>query len=283
MKKTVNFLLYGNFFIASCALAQTLQTCRILHFKTESFNFLSIFITAATFVLYNLHKPITFLLKQQVIENQRFRLTKQFSRPLSILTVLAVVLCCFLFFKLKILTQLILVAAAFLSLGYILPVLGGGRRLRDLAFLKIFLIAIVWSVVTVILPTAEMGGATAFDGKIGLLFIERAAFIFALTMPFDIRDMAWDSATEVQTIPLSIGIGRAKYLAFAALIFSFSMSCVLCKMGIYSIGQLAAVGFSLVVSGGVVSFSNENRSDYFFYGLTDGMMWLQSGLLFFAF
>ena len=95
--KIINFLLYGNVFIALCAYSQTVQTCRFLGDDNVSQSVLPIFVAAATFFLYNIHKPITFFLKKQLIDNQRFMKTKSFSSPLSILTILAGLLCIFFF------------------------------------------------------------------------------------------------------------------------------------------------------------------------------------------
>ena len=65
--KIINFLLYGNVFIALCAYSQTVQTCRFLGDDNVSQSVLPIFVAAATFFLYNIHKPITFFLKKQLI------------------------------------------------------------------------------------------------------------------------------------------------------------------------------------------------------------------------
>ena len=82
--KTLDFVLYGNVLIAVCAFVQTLQTAYILNSEnTEGLltdSVLPIFAAAATFFLYNLHKPISFLLKKQLIENQRFLKTKAFEK-----------------------------------------------------------------------------------------------------------------------------------------------------------------------------------------------------------
>lgn len=276
--KVINFLLYGNILIAFCAYSQTVQTCRFLGDDNVSQSILPIFIAAATFFLYNIHKPITFFLKKQLVDNQRFLKTKSFSTPLSILTILAGLLCCFFFFKIKTATQLSLIVAAFFSLAYVLPIFGG-QRLRDLPFVKIFTIAFVWAFVTVILPVQEYGNI--LDSHVKLMFLERALFVFALTIPFDIRDLDVDAKTNVKTIPLSIGVQNAKYLGILALISCVFIVFTLNKQGIYSYKNTIALLLTYGISIIVVGFTQKNRNDYYFYGLTDGMMLLQS--LFFYF
>lgn len=271
--KTINFILYGNFFIAICAFVQTLQTYFFLEANNTPLSILPIFIAAATFFLYNIHKPITYFLKKQFIENQRFLKTKAFSTPLSILTVLSGLFCFYAFFQIQTTTQLSLIVAATLSLAYVLPVFRG-RRLRDLPFVKIFTIAFVWAFVTVILPVQELH--KTMDINIGLMFLEKTCFVFALTIPFDIRDMDFDALTNIKTLPLSIGLKKAKYLAFLCLIICIFLIFILNKNEIYSTKQTILLTISYLASSIVIYFTQKNRNDYFFYGLTDGMMIFQS-------
>ena len=275
--KIINFILYGNVFIALCAYAQTLQTCLIFGKTGVYFDILPIFIAVSTFFLYNIHKPITYLLKKQLIENQRILKTKSYSTPLSILTIIGGILCFFLFFSLKLATQYSLVLAALLSLAYVLPVFGG-QRLRDLPFIKIFTIAFVWAFVTVILPIQEY--EQLIDSHTILLFLEKTFFIFALTIPFDIRDMDWDARTNVKTIPLSMGIQKAKLLSILSLLISVFIIIVLKKQSVYSLINTLALLLSYAVSIFVIMCTQKDRNDYFFYGLTDGMLIFQSFCLY---
>ena len=284
--RLLDFIIYGNVFIAFCAAMSTYATGLIINssytaFTSQDSSFiiphlsLPIFVGMATFFLYNLHKPVTYFLKKQFIENQRFTRTKAFQGPLSILSILAAIYCIYYFFQLKTVSQCVLILMAFLSLGYVLPILGNGRRLRDIPYLKIFLIAIVWSIITVGLPFLELNNniSTLLFLR---LFMGRSCFIFALCIPFDIRDMDWDSRTNVKTIPLSIGVEKAKILAIIALIVSLSMH----YLGNDKIRTHPAYNFKLIVVYTITAFiilkTHKNRSDYFFYGGVDGMILLQS-------
>jgi 4-hydroxybenzoate polyprenyltransferase len=273
--KIINFLIYGNVLIAVCAYVQTAQTCYFLRIENTPLSILPIFAALSTFFLYNIHKPITFLLRKELMENQRFLKTKSFSTPLSILTVLSGIFCCYLFFSIKTATQWSLILAAILSMSYVLPIFGG-KRLRDLPFVKIFTIAFVWAFVTVILPVREYG--KIIDSRILLMFLEKALFIFAITIPFDIRDMDWDAKMNVKTIPLSMGIQKAKYLGVLCLMSCMLIVCILHKQGNYAQISTFVLLFTYLISIFVVIYTKKDRSDYYFYGLTDGMLLLQ-GLL----
>ena len=199
--------------------------------------------------------------------------TKSFSSSLSVLTILAGLLCIYSFFNIKTATQWSLIIAAFFSLAYVLPVFGG-KRLRDLPYIKIFTIAFIWAFVTVILPTQEYNNI--LDNHLRWMFLERTLFIFALTIPFDIRDIDVDTKTNVKTIPLSIGVQKAKYLGILALIVCIFIVFILKEQTIYSFKNTIALLFTYIITAVVVGFSQKERSDYYFYGLTDGMMLLQS-------
>jgi hypothetical protein len=276
----INFIIYGNVLIAMCATVSTLSTVVLISgFVDEKDAALGLFIGSATFFLYNLHKPVTYFLRKQFMGNQRFTKTKAFQIPLSILTILAGIYCGFFFFSIPLNTQLFLIGMAFLSLGYVLPILGNGRRLRDLAYLKIFLIALVWAAMTVGLPYLEVKNSIAIS-SFWLLFIERTCFIFALCIPFDIRDMDWDDQTNVKTIPLSMGVKNAKILGIFALIVAIVLVFILKNAEIYTSFQSYTQSFVYLMSIFLLYLTNKKRSDYFFYGLIDGMIFIQSLLLF---
>jgi 4-hydroxybenzoate polyprenyltransferase len=277
-----DFVLYGNVFIAICATVSVLSTVVLFSsFVDENDVKLALFVGTATFFLYNLHKPITYFLRKQFIDNQRFRRTEAFRGPLSILTIFAGFYAVYFFFYLKLNSQLLLVFMAFLSLGYVLPILGNGRRLRDLGHLKIFLIALVWAAITIGLPYLELKNSTT-NTAFWLLFMERACFIFALCIPFDIRDMEWDEQTNVRTIPLSIGVKKAKIIGILALVIAVFMVLLLKNATIYS----EILGYKLVILYSLTAFilvkTRQNRTDYFFYGVVDGLIFIQSLVIIFG-
>ena len=279
LRQVVDFTLYGHVFIALCAAFSTLATLKLLD-STPVLRLddggLPCFVGAATFFLYNLHKPVTYFLRKQFKENQRFMRTKAFEIPLSILSVLAVIFCLYYFFQLKMDSQIVLVGTAFLSLGYVLPILGKGRRLRDVAFLKIFLIAFVWAIITVVLPFSEIQNNSKNGLLLSFIFLERMCFIFTLCLLFDIRDMDWDSRTNVKTVPLSIGSQNAKIMGFVALIVSLSISYLLFNENIYNKMQFLGLAIVYLSTAFVVAKTHKNRTDYFFYGGVDGMILCQS-------
>jgi 4-hydroxybenzoate polyprenyltransferase len=271
----VDFTMLGNFFIAACATMQTLQTCKLRYFSVAGSPIL-VFVFCATFILYNIHKPITYWLKKEFINNPRFQETKTFEAPLSILTFIAALICLDCFFLFKQTGQQTVVLSGLFSVGYVLPILNG-KRLRDITYLKIILIAIVWAIVCVVLPVSLVGRGWGMPES--LMFLEKALFIFALTIPFDIRDMKWDAETGVKTIPLSIGVKKAKQWASCAIIGAFSIVSVLSYFSVYTLNQYIVLSISLILSEYLIHQTAPENSNLFFYGLIDGQLIVQSLLI----
>lgn len=90
-----------------------------------------------------------------------------------------------------------------------------GKNLRTLKGTKIYVIALVWAGVTVILPLITQHGLNIPD--VILEFIQRYLFVIALTLPFEIRDLKFDEP-ELYTIPQILGIKKTRMLG-AGLLF----------------------------------------------------------------
>jgi len=106
-----------------------------------------------------------------------------------------------------------LVMAAIISLLYPLPVYKskkGWMRLRDFPFFKIILVSLVWAIVTLWIPRQLLHLVWDLNGVVQ--FVERFLFIFAITIPFDIRDMKYDKQL---TIPKILGLKGARLLSIA--------------------------------------------------------------------
>tara|TARA_B100000780_G_scaffold200235_1_gene141799 strand:- start:153 stop:1034 length:882 start_codon:yes stop_codon:yes gene_type:complete len=135
-----------------------------------------------------------------------------------------------------------------ISIAYSLPVYkkqGIWLRLRDMPFIKIFIIAFVWSIVTSLFPMQVS------DVPINwLVVIERFLFVFAITIPFDIRDLRFD-AENLNTIPQVFGIKKARYIGLVAIViaeallfynyFFFGMYSLFSALAIYISYELSAV------------------------------------------
>tara|TARA_R100000935_G_C2791846_1_gene146345 strand:- start:95 stop:919 length:825 start_codon:yes stop_codon:yes gene_type:complete len=105
-----------------------------------------------------------------------------------------------------------------ITLLYILPFFGGGRNLRALAGVKIYVIAFVWSGVTVLLPL--IGNIELVQWDVLLEFMQRFLFVFALTLPFEIRDLKFDMA-NLRTVAQIVGVRKTKIIGVLTLLTVF--------------------------------------------------------------
>lgn len=91
-----------------------------------------------------------------------------------------------------------------------------GKNLRAISGLKIYVIAFVWSVTVVVLPIVNQNLRFEFD--MILSFMQCFLFVLVLMLPFEIRDMNYDSL-KLGTIPQQIGVQRTKVIGSVILMF----------------------------------------------------------------
>ncbi|WP_333780786.1 hypothetical protein [Tenacibaculum pacificus] len=127
---------------------------------------------------------------------------------------------CFLlmcFYASKLSTQTLLFFSPFglLTFLYAVPFLSGFQKnLRSISYLKIVIVALVWTGATVFLPIFDIDGQ--FTNQLYLIGIQRFLLVVVLILPFDIRDVKYD-AVSLQTIPKKIGIKKTKKLGYILL------------------------------------------------------------------
>lgn len=94
------------------------------------------------------------------------------------------------------------------------------HNLRSIGGLKIYVIALVWTGVTVFLPLIQ--AEKAMSAAIILTAIQRCFYIIVLMLPFEIRDLRYDSL-KLSTVPQSIGIWSTKLLGGLLLFVFFGL------------------------------------------------------------
>lgn len=275
LRPLINLLLYGHFWIAAAALAMTMQTHLLLE-GSWHWSDLDAFIASGTLTIYALHRMVAISMRGESPSEGRFKVMQDFRWHIIAYAVLAAILAAYFYWQLPDFLKLSLLVPNLIALGYVLPLLNG-RRLRDLPYLKIFLIALSWAWITVIAPAQSVG--LAIDRSILLMTLERACFIFAITIPFDIRDMAQDQQAAVSTLPGQWGVLRAKRIALTALVLMVILVAFNYSLDQYSFGACLGLLLSAVSSAALVWKATPERHDYYFTGLLDGTMIVQLGLI----
>ena len=214
MVKILDFLVASNIYVSLGAFSLTWLSMQF--YKTENTD-LSLFVFFSTLFAYNFMRLVR--VHPMLLEGESNR-HKSIFKLRILLWVICILSGLTSFYFFTVIYQPILpllIAMAAISLAYALPVYKKGDewlRLRDIPGVKIFLIAIVWSLVTEGFP-ALMSGNTIK----ALPLIERFLFIFAITIPFDIRDMRFDDH-NLSTIPQYFGVRKARWIGVVALLFA---------------------------------------------------------------
>ncbi|MFT5833223.1 MAG: hypothetical protein ACI97N_000850 [Cognaticolwellia sp.] len=278
IRKIIDLLFYSNIYIAIAAVAMTWQTQLIL-FGDFQIDKLSILVFFATMFIYASHRLVGLFSVKHFLEEGRFKVINTYKNHIWIYTGIAFMGLIYAFFQVNFRLQLALVVPGLISLGYVIPFLGIKKgkkklRLRDLNWIKIFLIAVVWGYVTVILPVLEVRSISWSDL---LILLERIIFIFMITLPFDIRDLKVDLFNKVKTIPAVYGIPKTMKLVLLSFIFLMILVTINYVLipPIPKYFALYGLWLSLISTYIFIKISIYKIDDYYFTGLLDGTMWIQ--------
>ncbi|WP_194852146.1 hypothetical protein [Nonlabens antarcticus] len=222
----------------------------------------------ATLAGYNVAKYIHLI-------GNRFR----FHYPIKIITVICGVVALVTVIDLGMYAVLLFGFCAVLTSLYSLPEILG-RSFRQIPIIKLVTIGISWSVMAVVLPRILMDvsayGPVFYEKwSIGLMFweaLEYSLFVIALCIPFEIRDLKYDSP-QLRTLPQLIGTTYSKWVGFVLLIL-----CGLIEFVQYNDSPLQAIAtlIALTITGFAVSRAGAFKSDYYasFFVESIPILWL---------
>ena len=127
-------------------------------------------------------------------------------------------LMCYYAVKIPLETILFFVPLGLLTFFYAVPIaLKSKKNLRTLSGAKVFVIALVWTVTTVLIPL--LGAQKNMDVFTVLYTVQRFLIVVVLTFSFDIRDLKYD-VISLKTIPQRIGVQKTKKLGVVLLVFA---------------------------------------------------------------
>jgi len=156
---------------------------------------------------------------------------------------------------------------------YAVPVLGNNTNLRGVSGIKIFVIALVWAGVAVLLPLVDHYDLYSLD--VLLIFIQRFLFVIVLTLPFEIRDLRFDMA-RLGTIPQIFGIKKTR-------IIGYLLVGIFMLLEFYKQQSVINNVVSVLIVGGIciyiLRFSTIRQSKYFSSFWVEGIPILWWGIL----
>lgn len=196
---------------------------------------------------------------------------KEHKKWLWFTTILSAFVAVYLSLSLSIESLALLIPLGVIAILYPLPIIslkGRVLRLREVPVIKIFLIALVWALVTVGLLVQEHQLTWTTD--VWLLFFHRLCFVFAITIPFDIRDLKYDQL-QLKTIPGLFGEEKARYIALAVLALYELLIIIQYVFGeIINFSALIALLGTSVVTAFLLIRSNSEKEEFYFAFWVEG-------------
>ena len=265
--KIVNLYVYSSIHIGICAFSYSLFGQLVLKQKL-SLSYSSC-LGLATISLYCLHRLVGINKMETYLHKGRFLIISTYKQHIRYYFLISSAFAIGLFMKMESNQQLILLMVGGLTLSYAIPIFRG-KRIRDIDYIKIILIAITWSILCLLLPLSA-------DYKISLndliLTLSSILYFIGLTIPFDIRDIEVDNHNQVKTIANSLGIVKSSYLS----IICIASSCLL-VMALWTITSDLALLLSWLFISSLTIFFILNqfkyKNDLYYSLILDGMIGL---------
>jgi len=144
-------------------------------------------------------------------------------------------------FQLPIRTVMVFITGIFLVGAYVFPFFKK-KNLRSIGKLKIYLVAFCWVLAIIIAPIIHYKMPLS---KYLLEMLQVFILVIALIIPFDIRDVKYDSIS-LQTVPQVVGIKKAKIIACILLLVYFGVDIFLQKKS-YWVASLLVISIAAIL------------------------------------
>jgi hypothetical protein len=274
LKKITEAFFFGNFWISAGAGVLSAGISNLLFQETHTV--FALFVATATFFVYSFQRLIRW---DTLSDGERNIWLQNSKKALVVFSVLSFIILILLAFTFNLKLWFFFIGLGVLSITYVpLRFLKLNSGLREIPFLKIFLIAFVWAAVLVC-------GNVLFSNEIWLFVYSILTsvlflYIFLLTIPFDVRDLEFDGKT-LRSLPFVLGEKSTKGLSVLLSLIVGSIHTYLFHESFYSttvfVGQLIC---TLVACASVFySYKKPKPSDWFCSAFVDGLVFF-SGLLY---
>lgn len=206
LKQVFDFYINSSIHVALAVVSLSWLT--LLEFKVQIDTNLLYFIFFASVTGYN-------FVKYFGLAKFHHRSLANWLKLIQVFSFFCFLLMCFFAFKLQIKTLLFIGSLGLVTFLYAIPLLpkhvlfDEKLNLRNIGGLKIYVITLVWTGVTVILPLVD--NAIDCSMTVFITALQRFVFVMVLMLPFEIRDLQYDSLM-LSTLPQKIGVRRTKIM-----------------------------------------------------------------------
>lgn len=196
-------------------------------------------------------------------------------KAIQVFSFFSFLMMCYLGFKLNFNTIIWIAGFGIMTFFYAVPflpkqIIPDNSNLRNVEGLKVYLIALVWMGVTVILPLINSDYRISTD----VIFTSAQRFIFVvvLMLPFEIRDLRYDSL-KLATIPQKIGVMQTKILGVLLLVLFFLLDFFKSEI---DVNKLVALALTAILTGLFLLGSKKDQGKYYSSFWVEGLpiLWL---------
>ncbi len=247
LKKLFDFYINASIHVSFSVLALVLMTN---HMFSLSFNIAIVgFAFFGTIFAYNFIKHFDLI--------QRPQKRNRSLTAVLVCSTFALILCIYFFLLLQFKTQIASVIFFGLTFLYAVPVFSKEQNFRNYSGIKIYIVAICWAGVTILLPLMDAEIPLTFT--VFLKFVQRFVLVIALILIFEIIDLQYDAA-ELQTVPQKIGVKQTKMLSLGLLLLFYFLEFFQHSF----VPAQWLINFILILVIAVfIIFANPNRSKYY--------------------
>ena len=273
LKRFIDFLLFGNIYVAIGALCLVQSTAIQLQLP-DHLTVYSLLVFFSTLFVYNFQRIFYVPQQNKALHSIRRVWIFQHHTLLKSLAIIGFAGVAITFFLTDSRLVIYLSPLLLLSLAYFAPFI----KIRKNAFFKLFTLVTVWTMVTAVVPIL-LTRVPLSDAKNALHILIRFCFMCAICIPFDLRDMKIDKADRVSTIPQLLGEEKTRLLAFSFMLVYNVLIVLAYYLNFLQLPIFIALLLSAIINTVLVWMSSAQRSEYFFVAGIDGTMILQGVLL----
>lgn len=266
-KELLNFYINASIHVAIAVYALTYLT--LTAFEIPYDEAMLYFVFYATITGYN-------FVKYFGLAKFHHRSLAGWLKAIQIFSLLCFVLMCYYGFQLPTQTLIYILVFGVVTFFYAIPFLpkrlfiDKHHNLRSIGGLKVYVIALVWTGVTVFLPV--LSNELSINTDVLITAIQRFLFVILLMLPFEIRDLKFDSL-KLSTIPQKIGVKSTKIIGCVLATILFFLEFFKDEL---SFEIIVALSITLLVTVVLVLFSKVNQNKYYsaFWVESVPILWL---------
>jgi hypothetical protein len=272
LKQIFNFYINSSIHVALAVCALTWVT--LIQFEINDDKDVLYFVFFATITGYN-------FVKYFGLVKFHHRSLATWLKTIQVFSFFAFIAMCYFALQLNVESLLYLSVFGLITFLYAIPLLptryfrDSQKNLRQISGLKIYVIALVWAFTTVFLPLLNSEIDIGYDAKI--IAIQRFVLVIILMLPFEIRDLIYDSV-KLATIPQRIGVRNTKTIGAVLLLLFMLLEFFKDELDNAMVISTSITGLITLL---FVIFSNKHQSKYYsaFWVESIPIMWLVLSLM----